>query len=1386
MSFDSDNGAPRPGSGAAPSHVGLDHHANANNRWPGARPVSARPFPLYYTLYHCIFDAQNWQLRLARLLERAGRPAAAETGYRKVLARRPKNPDALAGLGRLLLRARQFDEAVTIWRQATEIDPQASAAAFQLARALHRRGQIEEAAEQYLRVLTLDPSHDKAFAALEQLSNRLARGVRTAGEASAAARIGERLLSLRPGSPEARRGTERIAETIVAGALTLVTRVPDIALEQFNAALTLAPNLASAMRGAADCQERLGRFDDALAQWEKLAQANPEAIEPWLHQQRLLVLLGRIPKRETTRLEEERTAALEAGGSAAVLDPELREAALARARSLVAAHYVRGAESIGTLLRQARSAYSGGRLGEAEALYQSILALDPLNRGALSLLARVYMRQERWADTAATATRLCALEPNAPEPRETLARALLHGGELDGAAAAYQELHRVQPENRGTLETLGRLYTRLHNWQAACGVLARLVELDPSRTPSRIAYGRALQQAGEVAEAERQLQIVLAANPREPDALTLLGRLWTKSYPERAFECWSTLAEIKPAGVEPPLQMARLRMRQQRVGEARQFFAAVLERDPDHTEALIGLGHVLAATDRVEAIRHLTRWADRRPEAITPWLEIARLHQQAREWDRAETIYRETLERDPHNREVLSRFAHLLSRDPARLDHALDLWRRIGERDAAAPFAFVQRAYLLERARRSDEAAEEYRAALARAPNDQMALIGLARLLSTRPNPVEAAELFAAVHRLNPARTDALLGLGRALERLDRGEDSLAAYEKVLALEPADANALLYRGRLLRRLGATEQAIEQWRQVCARAPQNADAWHELVFMLASAEREPEALAALDGAETALEPSAQSSMRLGLAAAAAQFHDRAVGYFERAIAAEPTEAGHQAQLGEYYFRQGIIDGAFHRLLDSRELKPTDLPVAKRLVETVHILNDLGYDHIALRDGPRTVGEILVPEGLFTLVRHIAEREIAPYVPVARRIVVVSASLAPGGAERQVVNMLRGLAAPAFGLDMSLFCISLSSRGRRDFFLPMLADTGVEVVVPDERPIEDYLAAPEAAPYARLIRRFPEDMVVPIAHWLTEFRRRRPQVVHAWQDSTNLSAVVAALLAGVPRVILCARSVRPDNPRRRLKRFMQEAYQAVLGHPAVVLSNNSRAGADDYARWLGLDPATVEVVYNGIDFDALEASVDLGAARAARASLGIPPDAPVLGSAFRMSEEKRPSLWVEVAGAVARHNPRAHFIVCGDGPERRDMAELAARLGIGDRLHLPGPQSNIASWYKAMDVVMLTSRHEGLPNVLLEAQCLGVPVVAPDVGGMSETVWQGVTGWTIKDAAAAALAERVLYCLNDAAWSARAREEAPSFVKNRFGMATMLRRTLELYGIGPLAL
>jgi glycosyltransferase involved in cell wall biosynthesis/tetratricopeptide (TPR) repeat protein len=764
---------------------------------------------------------------------------------------------------------------------------------------------------------------------------------------------------------------------------------------------------------------------------------------------------------------------------------------------------------------------------------------------------------------------------------------------------------------------------------------------------------------------------------------------------------------------------------------------------------------------------------------------LARGHEKASEWEQAEQTYRSILKENPRDRNALHRLAQLLSRDASRLEQALDLWRVVAEGEPSAPYALVQRAILPERARRPVEAEVEYRAGLKRAPLDATALMGLARLTFAQAKWNVAAATFENLHKLNPNRADVLVGLGRSQQALARVDEALDSYAKVLALDPTNANALLYSGRLLRQLGRSQEAINAWSKVCAQTPGNADAWYELVFMLATAERDAEALAALDKAEAALPAVVATWVKLGLAAQAAQFHDRAVDYFEKATTAEPTAAIHHTRLGQHYFRQGVVDGAFHHLLAGRELKPSDVSVAKQLVDTVHVLNLVGVDHIGLATAPRRAGEILVPERLFGLVREVADTAIVPYEPVPRRIISVTSSLAPGGAERQVVNLLRGLSDCAPPFDLTLFCISLARRTQRDFFLPLLAEKSVAVVTPPEDALDSCLVLPEFAPYARLIRSFPPDMAGLIAFWLREFRRRRPQVVHAWQDATNLTTVVAALLAGVPRIVLGTRSVRPDNPRRRLKRFMQEGYQAVLGHPAVVLSNNSQAGAEDYADWLGIDPAVIKVVYNGIDFDQIAQSVDPRRTREVRESLGIASDAPVIGSAFRMSEEKRPLLWVETAAAIHRLQPKAHFIVYGDGPMRVDMQDHAARLGIADRLHLPGRQDDIGSCYKAMDVVLLTSRHEGLPNVLLEAQSLGVPVVAPDVGGVGETIVNGVTGWAVCHAEpltlAATLAEHVDRCLTEPGWMAHARTQAPPFVRKRFGMEAMVQRTLEVYGI-----
>ena len=128
----------------------------------------------------------------------------------------------------------------------------------------------------------------------------------------------------------------------------------------------------------------------------------------------------------------------------------------------------------------------------------------------------------------------------------------------------------------------------------------------------------------------------------------------------------------------------------------------------------------------------------------------------------------------------------------------------------------------------------------------------------------------------------------------------------------------------------------------------------------------------------------------------------------------------------------------------------------------------------------------------------------------------------------------------------------------------------------------------------------------------------------------------------------------------------------------------------------------------------------------------------------------------------------------------MQELAQKLGISERLHLPGNVS-VPSWFQLMDVLLLTSRMEGLPNVLLEAQSFGIPIVAPDVGGCVETIERGVTGFVVENATALSLATNVVFILSDHAWYRLAKVAAVEHVKKRFNVGTMIENTLQAYGL-----
>src|SRR5215831_2330303 len=398
----------------------------------------------------------------------------------------------------------------------------------------------------------------------------------------------------------------------------------------------------------------------------------------------------------------------------------------------------------------------------------------------------------------------------------------------------------------------------------------------------------------------------------------------------------------------------------------------------------------------------------------------------------------------------------------------------------------------------------------------------------------------------------------------------------------------------------------------------------------------------------------------------------------------------------------------------------------------------------------------------------------------RVILTCGNLAPGGAERQVVYTLTGLARRGFR-DVQLLCDTLEpGRPEKfDFYLPVLREAGIRVETIQKATLHDHAADRATLKLREFAHHLPPGLLADIVALYREFRLRRPEVVHAWLDWSNTRAGIAAALAGVPKICISGRNLNPTH-FNLYQTYMGPAYRALAELSNVFFVNNSRAGADDYANWLGLGPQRIRVIRNAVDFGD-RGRISQTKIASLRHGLNIPPAALVVGSVFRFEEEKRPLLWLETAALIARRFPQVRFLLFGQGSMRSKIIKTARRLGLRDRLLLPGVRADILPAMAMFDLFLLTSAGEGLPNVLLEAQWTGTPIVTTDVGGTREAILEGQTGLLASKGDADKIAALACRILADADFRVRAALAGPDFVRRCFGMERMIDETIALYGM-----
>jgi glycosyltransferase involved in cell wall biosynthesis len=213
--------------------------------------------------------------------------------------------------------------------------------------------------------------------------------------------------------------------------------------------------------------------------------------------------------------------------------------------------------------------------------------------------------------------------------------------------------------------------------------------------------------------------------------------------------------------------------------------------------------------------------------------------------------------------------------------------------------------------------------------------------------------------------------------------------------------------------------------------------------------------------------------------------------------------------------------------------------------------------------------------------------------------------------------------------------------------------------------------------------------------------------------------------------------------------------------------------------GVSARLVSVVHNGIDTDAWSRN---RVSNSMRNELELGEAFPVVGYVGRIMPEKDLETWLRTAALVVHEYPHARFVLVGEGKDNSYLGQLkrlAVDLGIAERTYFSGYRSDLIPVYASFDLFVLSSLREGLPNSILEAMAMGLPVVTTDVAGAKELVVNGETGFVVPQQDVEGLASAILSILGENHRRLCMGRAGRRRVESEFSFSHRLRHVEDLY-------
>lgn len=360
----------------------------------------------------------------------------------------------------------------------------------------------------------------------------------------------------------------------------------------------------------------------------------------------------------------------------------------------------------------------------------------------------------------------------------------------------------------------------------------------------------------------------------------------------------------------------------------------------------------------------------------------------------------------------------------------------------------------------------------------------------------------------------------------------------------------------------------------------------------------------------------------------------------------------------------------------------------------------------------------------------------------KVCYIIGQLGKGGAERQLYELVRGINKERF----NPIVICLSEGG---YWSKEIKKIGIEVIeIMRKRNWE----------FIRLFKLF------------KLLKSIKPDIVHAFLFSANSYGRIASILAGVPIIIASERNL-PEAGNDKIKLWIYIDKLLALFTDRIIC--NSYRAAESLVKHHAFNSKKVCVVHNGISVADFINKNDLNSEEYSASK--------VVGTVGRLYPQKNHILFLDMVKIISEKykHKNLKFVIAGEGPLKKQLKKYSQDLGIESKVVFTGLINNIQDILHATDIFVLSSDWEGLPNAVMEAMASGLPCVVTDVGGNSELVVDGETGYVIPPNDPEAMAQKISYLLENDRLAIKMGVEGKKRMQEDFNMEKMIKTTEEIY-------